>query len=358
MSIHRCTRCPYFSHSHWLLQEHEVNQHVQDIKIDPNNPKAPTTVRFGPNIAKAPTSIHVSHNKPVQHGYGVDDDVDMNSDTESDAEDENERDTRDESESDTEDQDLLEIINDIKATFNYSLQLRKKFREKIEDMEEYESEEWKKILKSYAQLEASVKDEIEGLDSVDKGEDEEEEDEGEDEKEEGEDEEEEEEEDKEEGEDEGKASTKEDFWDFIKELKHALNETDLKMVEKYFDREVEKKMDSKIVEDDEGIEDGKMVIEKVDELKDDFHEHGSDCFKHCSEEKIHCLATAVNSLLRSGSTVMNRQKAKFIRELMMPYHETVRKIGNPKVSTHEKRKLLQKAQVGEGVLESVSKYLE
>ena len=43
---------------------------------------------------------------------------------------------------------------------------------------------------------------------------------------------------------------------------------------------------------------------------------------------------------------------------MMPYHETVRKIGNPKVSTHEKRKLLQKAQVGEGVLESVTKYME
>merc|ERR1711895_3770 len=109
----------------------------------------------------------------------------MSSDAESDsdAEDENEKDTEDESESDTEDQDLLEIINDIKSTFNYSLQLRKKFREKIEDMEEYESEEWKKILKSYAQLEASVKDEIEGLDSVDKGEDE---DEGEDEKEEGE----------------------------------------------------------------------------------------------------------------------------------------------------------------------------
>ena len=61
MSIHRCTRCPYFSNSHWLLQEHEVNQHVQDIKIDPNNPKAPTTVRFGPNIAKAPPSIHVCH---------------------------------------------------------------------------------------------------------------------------------------------------------------------------------------------------------------------------------------------------------------------------------------------------------
>ena len=162
----------------------------------------------------------------------------------------------------------------------------------------------------------------------------------------------------EEGGDEEEDATKEDFWDFIKEFKHALNEKDLKMVEKYFDREAEKKIESKIVEDDEGIEDGKMVIEKVDELKDDFNELGSDCFNHCSEEKIKCLAGTVNAMLRTGSTLMNHQKLKFIRELMLPYHETVRKIGNPKVPTHEKRKLLQKAQVGDGVLNSVTKYLE
>ena len=339
MSIYKCNRCPYTTASHFLFKEHEFSTHGQNIKIDPNSTRAPTSVSFGPDVVKAPTSIHVSHSEAVQRGYGVDD-VDMNSDTESDAEDENEKDTEDESESDTEDQDLLEIINDIKSTFNYSLQLRKKFREKIEDMEEYEQEEWKKILKSYAKLEASVKDEIEGLDSTDKSE---------------EDKEEVKEEDKEEGDDH---EEKEDFWDFIKEFKHVLNEKDLKMVEKYFDKEAEKKMDSKIVEDDEGIENVKMVTEKVDELKDDFHEHGSDCFKHCSEEKIHCVASAVNSLLRLGSTVMNPQKAKFLRELMLPYHETVRKIGNPKVSTHEKRKLLQKAQVGEGVLQSVSAYLK
>ena len=100
-----------------------------------------------------------------------------------------------------------------------------------------------------------------------------------------------------------------------------------------------------------------MVIEKVDELKDDFNELGSDCFNHCSEEKIHCLATAVNSMLSSWSTVMNWQKFKFIRKLMMPYHKTVRKIWNPKVSIYEKRKLLQKAQVGQGVLESVHKFV-
>jgi len=345
MSIYKCTLCPYTTVSHWLLREHELNRHVNDIKIDPKNPKAPTTVSFGPDVAKAPTSVHVSHN--VQRGYGVDD-VYMSSDTESDTEDENESDIEDESDTEdlfNENQDLLEIINDIKSTFNYGLQLRKIFREKIENMEEYDQDEWKKILKSYAKLEASVKDEIEGLDSSDKSE---------------EDKEEVKEEDKEEGDDH---EEKEDFWDFIKEFKHVLNEKDLKMVEKYFDKEAEKKMDSKNVEEDEGIEDVKMVTEKVvrekvDELKDDFHEHGSDCFKQCSDEKIHCVAAAVNSLLRVGSTVMSKQKAKFLRELMLPYHQTVRKIGNPKVSTHEKRKLLQKAQVGEGVLESVSKYLE
>ena len=176
MSIYRCNRCPFTTASHWLLKEHEFSTHVQKFKIDPNSPRAPTTVSFGPDVVKAPTSVHVSHSKAVQRGYGVDD-VDMNSDTESGTEDESESDTEDESKSDTEDalnehQDLLEIINDIKSTFDYSLQLRKKFREKIEDMEEYEQDEWKKILKSYAKLEASVKDEIEGLDNSVKGEDE------------------------------------------------------------------------------------------------------------------------------------------------------------------------------------------
>jgi len=261
-----------------------------------------------------------------------DEDVDMSSD--------NETDTEDESESDTEvpindNQDLLEIINDIKSTFNYSLQLRKKFREKIEDMEEYDQNEWRKILKSYAKLEAAVKEETDGLDSSDKEEAEEAE-------------EQEEEKDEEEAKD---GEKDEDFWDFIYEFKHILTEKDLKRFRKYFVKAAEKKDESNYVEPDEGVEDDpNEILEKVDELNEDFHVEGSDCFNHCSDEKIKCLGHAVDSLLRYGSSVMNPEKLKFIQELIKPYHETVRKIANPKVSTHEKRKLLQKAQVGEGVL--------
>ena len=58
-----------------------------------------------------------------------------------------------------------------------------------------------------------------------------------------------------------------------------------------------KKQESKNIEEDEGIEDGKMIIEKVGELKDDFNALGSDCFNCCSEEKIHCLATYLRQLL-------------------------------------------------------------
>ena len=266
-----------------------------------------------------------------------------NVDTSSD----NETDTEDESESDTEvpindNQDLLEIINDIKSTFNYSLQLRKKFREKIEDMEEYEQDEWTKILKSYAKLEAAVKDETDGLDSGDK----EEAEEGE----------EQEEKDEEEAKD---GEKDEDFWDFIYEFKHVLTEKGLKRIRKYFVKAAEKKDEFNYVEPDEGVKDDpNEIIEKVDELNEDFNVKGSDCFNHCSDEKIKCLGHAVDSLLRDGSSVMNPEKLKFIQELIKPYHETVRKIANPKVSTHEKRKLLQKAQVGEGVLESVTKYLD
>ena len=54
MSIYKCNRCPYTTASHFLLKEHEFSTHVQNIKIDPNSPRAPTSVSFGPDVAKAP----------------------------------------------------------------------------------------------------------------------------------------------------------------------------------------------------------------------------------------------------------------------------------------------------------------
>ena len=43
----------------------------------------------------------------------------------------------------------------------------------MEEINQYEQDEWKMISKNYAKLEADVKDEIDGLDNADKGKEEE-----------------------------------------------------------------------------------------------------------------------------------------------------------------------------------------
>ena len=64
MSIYQC-----FS---LALKDHKFSSHVQNIKINPDSQRAPTTVSFGPDVVIASTSVHVSHSEAVQYGYGVD----------------------------------------------------------------------------------------------------------------------------------------------------------------------------------------------------------------------------------------------------------------------------------------------
>ena len=49
----------------------------------------------------------------------------------------------------------------------------------------------------------------------------------------------------------------------------------------------------------------------------------------------------------------NPSKFKYIKELPKPYRNSIRKLRDPAVDIHEKRKVLQKPDVGKGLLESV-----
>ena len=49
----------------------------------------------------------------------------------------------------------------------------------------------------------------------------------------------------------------------------------------------------------------------------------------------------------------NPSKFRHIKELLKPYRKSIRKLRDPAVDIHEKRKVLQKPDVGEGLLESV-----
>ena len=95
---------------------------------------------------RAPTTVSIPPIRRVggQNGMGVE-----YKETDSDGE--------------MEDMSLLDIIKDIHLLFKKSLDLRVKFNNALEELNELELIEKKKVLKAYADLEVDVKDELDEL---------------------------------------------------------------------------------------------------------------------------------------------------------------------------------------------------
>ena len=49
---------------------------------------------------------------------------------------------------------------------------------------------------------------------------------------------------------------------------------------------------------------------------------------------------------------INPSKYRFLKNMLSPHKKSIEKLVNPNVSIHEKRKTLQKPQVGEGMLQN------
>ena len=99
------------------------------------------------------------------------------------------------------------------------------------------------------------------------------------------------------------------------------------------------------------------MLEDVEHLRNEFDEKGNICFKYCSKRKINSISDMTDVLLDKelGDEIKksNPSKFRYIKELLKPYRKSIRKLRDSNVDIHEKRKLLQKPDVGEGLLESV-----
>ena len=62
-----------------------------------------------------------------------------------------------------------------------------------------------------------------------------------------------------------------------------------------------------------------------------------------------CLINELGDELKKS----DRRKFKYIKELLKPYRKSIRKLRDSNADIHEKRKVLQKPDVGEGLLDSV-----
>ena len=96
------------------------------------------------------------------------------------------------------------------------------------------------------------------------------------------------------------------------------------------------------------------VIDDVIECCDDFKECGKKCFKYCGKRKIMSMSNMANMLVNPKTVQklkqFNPRKYQSSQKKLRSYMKLISKLGNPKVTIHEKRKTLQKAQVGEGLL--------
>ena len=104
-------------------------------------------------------------------------------------------------------------------------------------------------------------------------------------------------------------------------------------------------------------EDVDKMIEDVEDLRNKFDKDGNICFKYCSKRKIKSISDMADALLDNelGDYLKksNPTKFRYIKELLKPYRKSIRKLCDPNVDMHEKRKVLQKPDVGEGLLESI-----
>ena len=286
-----------------------------------------------------------------------------------------ETDTETVSEADTEDLEeynVYEILNDISLTFNHLKDLRDQYRKALPQLKELDEEEMDEFLYKYAELKIDVIDEQDGLEGrkaqtgngIDDDEDTDEE--AVDEDDEGDTDEEAVDEDTEEAaedepNDKGKSSCKdclkERFFDFIFEAEEFIS-SDFHNKRLHYEKIFRDDITEAIEKDESNKpEDVDEMIEDVEHLCNEFDKDGNVCFKYCSKRKINSISDMADALLDKKVGVdlkkMNPTKFNYIKELLKPYRKSIRKLRDPTVDIHEKRKVLQNPDLGEGLLESV-----
>ena len=374
--MHYCSYCDYQSDRRWDVSRHEAkkhqNQNIQNNKVQqPLEPQLITSymqgypqlnpVHHGQVFHQQP--VHhgqVTHQQPIHHGqvahqqYDQDglsqDSIDTDSvdlDTES-----VKTDGKDEDEENVD--NLNDLINKIRYTFLDLKEQRDDYRRALEQVKNFDTEQLRDVLENYADLEVEILDEQDGVDPEENG-DEEENVEGEG-------------VDNNRGDEEGDTCTKCGkgcILDFVFELRDVIEDDEKETLENIIGKKKKEFLESKENEnddsDDEEVELNTKsdIIQKevrnVEEVCNNFKEKGSEYFKDCSKSKLQSVCEMSEAM--DDKVVRNSLKRKYpnkyahlnktIRKLSK---DSVRKLTDSQVTIHNKRKTLQKSQVGEGVL--------
>ena len=394
---------PYLNHtnhsipSNWFMEQHPHGYEYG------KETRAPTKVRVGPDYESAPTKISIGPNEPkpqtiisvppvrerVQHGDGITIKIDDEDDT--DVEDDDmDADNEDDTDEDDEEEQfpaVYDVLLDISKTFNYLKDLRKQYRDLLPQLKEMKQDHMGCFLLVYSHVKTNIIEEQDGLEGTvfkkqrgkgvtesegetaeetdnedDIGNDTDTEDDSDT-----------EEEETEENYDESDdnmdvkfdsiqedESNKEPFFNFVFEAEHFLDAKSKETLEEYLARDKKnRKLDDGCDQDEtDNPKNAQEVVEDIEEVISMWNEKEEDCFKQCSKRKIQSVCNMAHNWMDATSLnkmkKFNPSKYRFLKKMLSPHKNSLEKLVDANVSIHEKRKTLQKAQVGDGILQLAS----
>ena len=100
-----------------------------------------------------------------------------------------------------------------------------------------------------------------------------------------------------------------------------------------------------------------LLMDKVNLL--DIKHKGKDkllYMKFCPDDCIHAISECCHNIL-NNTFKFNPKELSVIRKKMKPSAQVLRQLGDPKISIQKKRKLLQKPQVGNGILGIIASFV-
>ena len=377
-TMHNCENCDYKSNRRWAVNRHSSKMHQNII-----SPQAYVTkgecINFESSLQQpsVPSQLPSQHHQPLPYinaqsfvsqsvnaGAGqkelyqeqYNDEEDTLSEVSSDKRRPDFFDSDSESDSESEPGDLENTIDEMQEKLDEIITLRKQFRAKLPEILGVDIKKRKRLLKKISAYTIKGMDQTVGIDpDEDSDEDESDnEDSNEDEE-----------------EDAGEESLgleSDNFFNLAEDVKLQFqgDEEAEEELEDEMQKAIKKCKDEKknqIEEEDSSDESDSECGATEKGLKQDekdLHQciYGVECegceyFEHCSNEKIETIYRWCEHVLNNGEQydVKNAQKVKI---KWMPIRFHVRALADPEQPLHAKRKILQKATVGEGVMSGLA----
>ena len=155
-------------------------------------------------------------------------------------------------------------------------------------------------------------------------------------------------------------SNKEPFFNFVFEAEHFLDVKSKETLEEYLARDKKnRKLEDGCDQDEtDNPKNAKEVVEDIEEVFDKWNEKEEECFKQCSKRKIQSVCNVAYFWMDATSLQkmkkLNPSKYRFLKKMLKPHQKSLEKLVGANVSIHEKRKTLQKPQVGDGILQTAT----